>query len=335
MTKKILLITDNLPKQINGVVTTYSNIERYAQEDGYRFETIHAGLFTNFGLPQYPEIRIALPWKIGSMIELSNADHVHIATEGPVGLAAKLYLDRNDIPYTTAYHTRFADSAKEISNIPESFTWRYIRWFHSNSSRVLTTTETMVRQLRENGLQGNIVAWTRGVDRAVFNPTHRRADVFDDKIILLSVGRVSREKNLEAFCELQIANSKKIVVGDGPYRKELEERYPDVEFIGYRTGEELAKCYANADVFVFTSKSDTFGIVIIESMACGTPVAAYPVEGPIDIIEQYQNGAMDEDLTRAVKRCLSVDREETFYLSKKWTWKKTWDMFRDNLVDIS
>jgi len=173
--------------------------------------------------------------------------------------------------------------------------------------------------------------WTRGVDRTVFNSTHR-GETVAGRPVLLSVGRVSVEKGLDDFCQLDISNATKVIVGNGPYRAELEKKYPTVLFAGAKFGYDLAEYYANADVFVFTSRVDTFGIVIIESLSCGTPVAAYPVPGPVDIIENGVNGCMSSDLNHAIEQCLSMDRKQVFESSQKWTWENCWQIFHDNLV---
>jgi len=276
--KKILIVTDNLPDQINGVVTTYSNIEACALRDGYQFVYITPGDFSHIDCPIYNEVKLAFPRKMGEKIEEIGADYYHIATEGPVGLWARKYLTKHHIRYNTAYHTKFPEGLYTLLGIPESITWRYIKWFHKHTGRVLTTTESMVHQLKSKGLRGNIIPWTRGVDRSVFRPELRTKRA--GEVVLVCVSRVSKEKNLDDFCSLDYFGARKIMVGDGPYREELESKYPNVEFVGFKRGEELATYYANADVFVFPSRWETFGIVMIEAMACGTPVAAYPVQGP-------------------------------------------------------
>ena len=255
--KKILIITDNLPDQINGVVTTYSNIEACALRDGYQFVYITPGDFSHFDCPIYNEVKLALPRKMGEKIEEIGADYYHIATEGPVGLWARKYLTKHHIRYNTAYHTKFPEGLYTLLGIPESITWRYIKWFHKHTGRVLTTTESMVRQLESKGLRGNIIPWTRGVDRSVFRPELRTKRA--GEVVLVCVSRVSKEKNLDDFCSLDYFGARKIMVGDGPYRAELESKYPNVEFVGFKRGEELATYYANADVFVFPSRWETFG----------------------------------------------------------------------------
>jgi glycosyltransferase involved in cell wall biosynthesis len=260
-----------------------------------------------------------------------DADYIHIATEGPLGLAARCYLDRKGQRYNTSYHTKFPEFLKELYNIPTSITYWYVRWFHKHSGKVLTTTQTMVDDLRSHGFDGDVIPWTRGVNRDIFKSS-LRGETVAGRPILLSVGRVSKEKGLDNFCELDYPGATKIVVGDGPYRVELEQRYPDVIFAGAKFGTSLAEYYANADVFVFTSRTDTFGIVIIESLACGTPVAAYPVPGPIDILDTGITGHMSDNLKDSIDLCLTYSRDRVEHAGQKWTWDNCWEIFKKNLV---
>jgi glycosyltransferase involved in cell wall biosynthesis len=299
MTKKILIITDNLPDQINGVVTTYKNIEACAVLDGYHVDYIDPGRFRYIDCPRYHEVKIAYPRNLGAKIEEIAPDYIHIATEGPLGLWARAYLSLGNIRHNTAYHTKFPEGLKKLFGIPESLTWRFVRWFHKHSGKVLTTTDSMVQELQSHGFNGEVIPWTRGVDREIFHPGYR--DREDDVKVLLCVARVSKEKNLEDFFELQYPNSRKIMVGDGPMLDKYKKQYPDVEFVGFKTGTELAEYYANADVFVFPSRWETFGIVMIEAMACGTPVAAYPCQGPEDVVDEGITGCMNFDLTKPSK----------------------------------
>ena len=329
--KKILIVTDNLPDQINGVVTTYSNIEACALRDSYQFVYITPGDFSHVDCPIYNEVKLALPRKMGEKIEEIGADYYHIATEGPVGLWARKYLTKHHIRYNTAYHTKFPEGLYTLLGIPESITWRYIKWFHKHTGRVLTTTESMVRQLESKGLRGNIIPWTRGVDRSVFRPELRTKRA--GEVVLVCVSRVSKEKNLDDFCSLDYFGARKIMVGDGPYRAELEEKYPNVEFVGFKRGDELATYYANADVFVFPSRWETFGIVMIEAMACGTPVAAYPVQGPQDVVDHGRTGYLRDNLKQAITECLILDRNDVILGSQRWSWDAAWTIFRDNLIE--
>jgi len=334
MTNRILIVTDNLPDQINGVVTTYKNIESYATRDGYDIHYLNPRRYRYVDCPKYNEVKLALttPTAVGKTIKEINPDYIHISTEGPMGLFARRYLTIHGYRYNTAYHTKFPEGIKEILGIPETVTWPLIRWFHSNSNRVLTTTETMVKELRNHGFKDNVVSWTRGVDRNIFKPSHRKTKSLPT--VLICVSRVSAEKNLEAFFELNYPNCKKIMVGGGPKLEEYKSKYPHVEFVGFKRGAELAYYYQQADAFVFPSRWDTFGLVMIEAMACGTPVAAYPVQGPVDVIEQGITGFMSENLYCAVEKCLALDREIVYNQSLRWSWEAAWQIFRDNLIRV-
>ena len=329
MSKTILIITDNLDDQINGVVTTYKNIETCAVLDGYHFVYITPRNFRYFDCPGYNEVKIACTWKMGEKIEEVGADYIHIATEGPVGLSARKYLSKHNLRYNTAYHTKFPEGLRALFGIPEAITWPLVRWFHKHSGKVLTTTETMKQELLSHGFKDNIISWTRGVDREIFNPTHR---VKTTSEYILCVSSVSKEKNLEEFFELDYPGYLKVMVGDGPMLETYKKKYPDVHFTGFKTGVDLARYYANAEVFVFPSKWETFGIVMIESMACGTPVAAFPCDGPKDVIEQAVTGFMNESLSDAIDGCLQLNRNSIHRGSTKWSWDNAWQTFRDNLI---
>ena len=331
--KTVLIITDNVPNQINGVVTTFKNLEDHADSNGHDIVYIDPGQFPHFACPGYPEVKICWPHGISKKIKALQPDYIHIATEGPVGLFARWWCERNHIPYNTSYHTDFAKFLKKMYHVPESWTWWYLRWFHKNSHRVLVTTNSIQQELKAKGFD-NLRVWTRGVDRTVFNSTHR-GETVAGRPILLSVGRVSVEKGLDDFCQLDLPWCHKIIVGDGPYRRELERRYPAIEFAGAKRGIELARYYAQADVFVFASRADTFGVVNIEALACGTPVAAYPVAGPKDIIDPGLTGFLNDNLELAVRQCLTLDRAAVETASLQWTWAECWRIFEENLINCS
>ena len=332
MTKKILIITDNLPEQINGVVTTYTNIEACAVLDGYSVVYITPGDFRYFDCPKYNEVKIALTRQMGKKIKEIGADHYHIATEGPLGLSARKYFSKHRIGYSTAYHTKFPEGLKKLFGVPEKFTWGFVRWFHKKASVVLTTTDTMVSELKSHGFKGSVVPWTRGVDRAIFNPSQRVPTVVNGPV-LVCVSRVSKEKNLEAFFEMPYEGVK-FMVGDGPMLEQYKAEYPAVNFVGAKRGLELARYFAMADVFVFPSRWETFGLVMIEAMACGTPVAAYPCQGPLDVVDEGVTGCLREDLAQAVTAALALDRAVVLQGSERWTWERAWAIFRDNLVSV-
>ena len=332
MQKTILIVTDNLSEQINGVVTTYKNIEAHAVRDNYRVVYLDPGRFRYVDCPGYNEVKITLTRKrtVGKIFEEINPDYIHIATEGPLGLCARQYLDQHGYRYNTAYHTKFPEGIRKLFGIPESITWPLVRWFHKHSGKVLTTTDTMVEELRSHGFDGEVIPWTRGVDRDIFSPAHRVETISK---YILCVSRVSKEKNLEAFFELDYPGYLKVMVGDGPMLETYKQQYPSVHFTGYKTGIDLAKYYANAEVFVFPSQWETFGIVMIESMACGTPVAAYPCQGPLDVIDSGITGYMSLDLKHAIDECLKLNRTTVEQGSHRWSWESAWEIFRNNLVE--
>lgn len=335
MKKTLLIVTDNSHNQINGVVTTYKNIEKHALHNGYIVKYILPDMFFHIDSPGYPEVKLSIPWQIDKKIKEINPDYIHIATEGPLGLAVLFWCNKHNINFSSAYHTKFPEFLKKLYNIPEGLTYSYVRWFHKHSGKVLTTTKTMVNDLKSHGFNGDIIPWTRGVDRSIFKRNYDKT-LNKNEIILLSVGRISKEKNLDVFCQLKLPNYqnvKKIVVGDGPYLDELKKRYPDVCFVGAKTGHELANYFSQADVFVFTSKTDTFGIVIIESLSVGTPVAAFPVPGPIDILDNGVTGYMSNDLALSVEECISLDRNIVYNESNNWSWENCWNIFKKNLIN--
>jgi glycosyltransferase involved in cell wall biosynthesis len=327
--QKILIITDNLRDQVNGVVTTFNNLEKQAHKNGYTVEFIDPSRFPHVRCPGYAEVKLSWPWGIGRMILDSGADYIQIATEGPIGIAGSNYCWRKGLRYNTSYHTKFPEFLNEIYGIPAEWTYWYLRWFHKHSGRVLTTTQSMVDELQANGFSWDMIPWTRGVDR-----THLKATVehtVNTVPVVLYAGRVSAEKGLDDLCQLG-DRYRVVVVGDGPDRVRLERQYPAVEFVGYKKGVDLANYYAQADVFAFPSRVDTFGIVMIEAISLGTPVAAYPVTGPVDVIEPGVNGFMDNDLETAINLALQLDRDIVRASGDKWTWENCWQIFQSNLV---
>jgi glycosyltransferase involved in cell wall biosynthesis len=329
MRKTILIITDNVKNQINGVVTTFKNLEDCAGSDGYDIVYCDPGQFPNFACPGYPEVRLCWPWGISKKIKALQPDYIHIATEGPVGLFARWWCERNHIPYNTSYHTDFPKFLNTMYRVPTLWTYWYLRWFHKNSHRVLVTTETIKQDLALHGFE-RMVVWTRGVDRSL-TPAPREER---SRPMILSVGRVSAEKGLDRLATLQ-DDYTLVIIGDGPYMLEARRLLPRANFIGYKQGQELVDWYHNADVFVFPSSADTFGLVMIEAMAQGTPVAAFPVQGPVDVIDPGLNGYMDLNLKRAVEWCLTLDRDAVKLSSEDWCWRKCWQIFRDSLIPCS
>ena len=284
---RILLVTDAWHPQVNGVVTTLDQLRKNAVNHGDKITVIHPRRFRlRFPMPGYSEIDLAfpMPWSVRRHLKKYIWDHIHVATpEGPIGIMFVRTLRRLNIPFSTSLHTLFPEFvASKYPFVSVDWGWQWMKFRYEDCSHILTTTDTMVKILKEKGFKQEIIAWTRGVDREYFKPDPDRKP--NKKKKLLCVSRVSHEKGLEDFCSLMIPNSEKILVGDGPYLKTLKKKYPDVTFAGKQRGHDLAKYYQQADVFVFPSKNDTFGVVQIEALACGTPVAGYPVQGPIDVL---------------------------------------------------
>ena len=326
---KIAIITDTW-FAINGVVTTLRATSLELERRGHEVLVVEPSQFKFLSFPNYPDIHISLNvFKLKSILDEFCPDAIHIATEGPLGLAARFYCKKHkDIPYTSSYHTKFPEYLNIYYGTPKNWTYTYLRWFHKPSGRVLVTTQSMKTELKLEGFS-NLVIWGRGVDTDIFYPKLKNPNTSP---VLLCVSRVSKEKNLENFCKLK---GKKILVGDGPYLMDLKRQFPDVEYVGYKTGTALADYYRQADVFVFPSISDTFGVVIIEALACGIPVAAYPVTGPKDIITPGLTGYLESSLSASIERCLTLDPKKIYLESQKYTWKAATDIFEANLVKIN
>ena len=313
---KVPIVTDAWEPQTNGVVTTLKNVIAGPVSLGHQVDVIEPRLFPTVALPSYPEIRVAAtPWRIGPMIDASRADAVHIATEGPLGWAARRHLVRQGSAFTTSLHTKLPEYVQHRTGLPAALGYSIMRRFHSPATHTLVTTDSHKRELEAWGL-GNLVVWGRGVDTHQFRP-----DVGSEceRPRLLYVGRIAVEKNIDAFLSLDM-DADKVVVGDGPLRKVLQRRYPEVAWRGYRFGQELVDHYADADVFVFPSLTDTFGLVMLEAMACGTSVAAYPVTEPRDVVIETVNGALDHDSGKALQPALAVPRAacRRFTLGNDW-----------------
>ena len=326
---KILIVTDAWYPQVNGVVTTYSNVIQNIDHNLYDVELIEPSQFKTIKLPFYKEIGLALLTrkqmrrKILEYVPGPVGDEkfaIHIATEGPLGYQARRVLEDLGIRYTTAYHTKFPEFMQKIAGIPTKFTRWYFDWFHKDSKFVLVQSDSVANE----NPTWNTRIWGRGYDSNFFPTLQSRNDLGKHgKKVLLYVGRVSKEKSIEDFCSMRFPNTEKVVVGNGPLRKKLERKYPDVKFVGYKFGSDLADYYRSADVFVFPSKTDTYGIVIMEAMACGTPVAAYPVTGPKDQIINGVNGYTSQSLSNAVLKCFALDRKKVYDTVKDVSWEKT------------
>jgi glycosyltransferase involved in cell wall biosynthesis len=332
---KITLVTDTWLPSINGVVTTLTNTVEALRSWGHTVQVIEPSQFKTVGAPGYKEVRLSWDiWRVGPMIEQFQPDAIHIATEGPLGLAARWYckVEKRSIPHNTSYHTKFPEYLHHHYGIPESWGYWWMRIFHKFSTRVLVTNQDMANDLSARGFQ-NLAVWNRGVDRELFHPKKRKRMSYRGPIILC-VSRASKEKGLEDFCELRVRGTK-VLVGDGPMLPELKRRYPNVTYIGFKQGDDLARFYAAADVFVFPSKTDTFGVVMLEAIASGTPVAAYPVTGPRDVVVNGVNGFTHDDLAYAVEQALNCNRRTVRKDSERYDWAECTQTFLDNLTVIS
>lgn len=337
--QKILIVTDSYYPLVNGVVRTLTSMSKHL--NGFNVSFLEPSKYKTVSCLGYNEIKLATNiWKTSKFIKKEKPEYIHIATEGPIGLSAKLYCDWNGIPYTTSYHTMFPEYINKMYGIPTNLTYSYFKWFHHNSKAVLTTTDTMKTLLESKGFK-RVKSWTRGIDVQTFKPSDE--DVFKDlkRPIYSYIGRVSIEKGIDDFLQLPLTGTK-VVIGEGPYLEECKYRYrnkKNIKYFGYKHGEELAKYYSSSDVFVFPSKTDTFGLVMIESLSCGTPVAAYNVQGPKDIIIDGYNGSLSDVLSIgglyiSIIKAESIDRNDCINSSKKYTWEECANIFRETLVRI-
>lgn len=307
---RVLVVTDAWRPQVNGVVRTIEQLAEHAPAHGAEIELLTPEGFRTLPMPTYPEIRLSLAGAaaIGERIREIAPDHVHIATEGPLGLGARKACLRQGLGFSTSYHTRFPEYLSRRFPVPERWTYAWLRRFHNAGDAIMVATPSMAEALEARGFE-RLMIWSRGVDADLFRP-RPGVDVFGaPRPICLYVGRVAPEKNLEAFLSLDLPGTK-VVVGDGPARAALEVDFPDTAFAGPLYGEALAEAYASADVFVFPSLTDTFGIVLLEALASGLPVAAFPVTGPLDILKGSGAGALDEDLGRAVRAAFAIPGEK-------------------------
>ena len=329
---KLLLITDAWSPQTNGVVTTLKTaVVKGMQQKGLEVEVIHPDLFHTIPIPFYPEIELALfpRKKIKTILETFKPDYVHIATEGPLGVSAKRFLDKFGWKYTTSLHTKFPEYVNERCKlIKVSWGYSLLKWFHKHATNIFVTTPSMKKELVAHGFDDKrMVVWGRGVDTVKLTPDPKKK-ANGKKPTLMYVGRLAVEKNINAFLDAEV-DGRKVLVGDGPQAEELKQQYPEVEFWGYKYGEELVASYQQADVFVFPSKTDTFGLVMLEALACGTPVAAYPVAGPVDVIENGKTGVLHEDLTTAIKGALKINRADC----RKFAEQQSWGAVTDRLFN--
>ena len=336
---RLAICTDAWAPQVNGVVRTLTTTVDRLMRRGFEVELITPSQFFTFALPGYSEIRLAMAPRFGTRRSLRafSPDIVHIATEGPIGWSARGWCKDNKVPFTSAFHTRFPDYAAVRTGLSPAHFWPLMRRFHAQSEAVLVSTPTLAAELAGHGI-AHTRPWSRGIDDRLFHPGHAPHPALADlpRPILLNVGRVAVEKSLTAFLDAQVPGTK-VIVGDGPDLAALRARYPDAVFLGALAGEALASAYCAADVFVFPSRTDTFGLVMIEALACGVPVAAYPVPGPVDIIGPHGRGAWDhlpmtvgalsENLTDAIMGALQCDRLGAAVAGAGYSWDRATDQF--------
>lgn len=330
---RILIVTDAWEPQVNGVVRTIKSTRRELEKSGHVVELLTPLEFKTIPCPTYPDIRLSLlpKAKVIQRIEAFKPDAIHIATEGPLGIAARAWALHHQFPFTTAYHTRFPEYVHARLRIPLSWTYQYLKWFHGPSKAIMAPTLVVKHDLEQAGFN-NVVLWSRGVELDIFTP--RKVQRLGTRPpIFLYVGRVAVEKNIEAFLALDLPGSK-WVAGEGPALPALRAKYPKANFMGVLNQNELAEVYSSADVFVFPSKTDTFGLVLLEAMACGLPVAAYPVTGPLDVIGDAPAGALHHDLRQACLDALELKREDAVAHAQKFSWAAATQQFINHLHPV-
>jgi glycosyltransferase involved in cell wall biosynthesis len=328
---RIAIVTDAWQPQVNGVVTTLGRTRGGLESQGHSVLVVNPSEYRTLPCPSYPEIRLALRpgRRVARSLDDFAPDAIHIATEGPLGTAARRYCLSRGLKFTTSYHTQFPQYLRQRLPVPTAWSYAYLRRFHGSAVRTMVPTEHMRRELVEHRFS-KVVIWSRGVDTELFRPLDR--DFLDlPRPICIYVGRVAVEKNLEAMLGAELPGTK-LIVGDGPDFAKLKHKYRDAHFVGYKFGQELAQHLASADVFVFPSRTDTFGLVMLESMACGTPVAAYPVTGPIDVVEQGFSGCLDENLAEAARQALSLSRADCRAAALERTWDRAVAQFMSHLT---
>ena len=337
---RILVATDAFRPQVNGVVRSLEALGRTAPDFGAEIAFLDPSAFPTIPLPTYREIPLALTGSRGAAARIEalaggagGFDHIHIATEGPVGLATRRVCLRNRQPFTTSYHTRFPEYVAARSPVPEALTYRLLRWFHGASDGTMVSTPSLAAELSARGFT-HLMPWSRGVDAARFHPSNREAEEVYGALprpIFLYAGRLAPEKNLDAFLSLELPGSK-VIIGDGPSAATLRRTYPAAHFLGVQVGDALARAYASADVFVFPSRTDTFGMVLLEAMASGLPVAALPVPGPLDVVGDSGAGILDADLRAACLAALDISRDHARAHAETFTWANATRQFLENIA---
>ena len=327
---RLLIATDACRPQVNGVVQTYERLTEQLLRWGHEVRFISPDGFRTVPLPTYPEIRLALitPGHARRRITDFKPDHIHIATEGPVGLATRAHCVSRRLPFTTSYHTRFPEYlTARMPAVPERWGYAFERWFHNAGAGIMVSTPSLLAELTDKGLK-RLMPWTRGVDTELFRP--RDVRLFGPGAVFLYVGRVSIEKNLRAFLDLDLPG-KKVIVGSGPQLAVLKTAYADAVFTGPLFGEALAEAFASSDVFVFPSRTDTYGVVLLEALASGVPVAAFPVTGPRDVVVHGKVGHLSEDLREAVLQALTMDRTACRDYALGFSWETCARQFIQNV----
>lgn len=327
---RIAIATDAWHPQINGVVTTLSRTKAELEKLGHQVVMLTPAESLTVACPTYPEIRLALRPRrfVTKKLEEDFPDAIHIATEGPIGLATRAYCIQSNQTFTTSLHTRFPEYVRLRVPVPLEWGYRYLRWFHGPAHRTMVSAPSLRGELKKRGLQ-HLVIWSRGVDVSVFEPRDKHF-LEGERPIFMYMGRVAVEKNIEKFLRLDLPGTK-YIVGGGPDLVTLRRRYRSARFTGYKVGVDLARHVASADVMVFPSKTDTFGLTILEAMACGVPVAAYPVQGPKDLIENGYNGYLDEDLRVAAMACLEIQATSCREFASRYSWKACTEQFLNHL----
>jgi len=324
---KVVIVTDAWDPQVNGVINTLKHTAKVVESLGNEVHFITPQYFKTVPTPTYPEIRLSLfPYrKLKKMMDQHKPDAVHIATEGPLGLAARRYCIKNKLLFTTAYHTQFPEYIRLRAPIPLSVSYAFMRWFHGAARYTLVTTESMREQLAGWRME-NLRIWTRGVDTELFHMRRDKDFLNAERPVFMYIGRVAVEKNILAFLEQDLPGSK-YVVGAGPQLEAIKAKYPEVTFTGYVDNNLLSEHLAAADVFVFPSKTDTFGLVMLEANACGLPIAAYPVPGPLDVVRPGVNGVLNEDLKEACLKALELNPQACRKVAEEYSWQRVGEQF--------
>ena len=334
--ERLALVTDAWQPQVNGVVNTLQRVVRHLESQGTCVLVIAPDSHRTLPLPSYPEIRVAWdPWRALRRLRDFAPQAVHVATEGPLGSVARLWLARCGVPFTTSFHTRFPEYLRARLPVPLAWGYAFERWFHGAARQTLVGTRSLMQELERRRVGRRLVHWPRGVDTELFHPDRRSEGVYAfRRPVWLHVGRIAVEKRIEDFLELPLPGTK-VVVGDGPAREELQRRFPQAVWRGWRFGQDLAEHFASADCFVFPSRSETFGNVLLEALASGLPVAAVPAPGPLDLVEEGLSGALDERLLDACLRARACSPEEARRAALRYSWAASHERFQASLVPLA